>query len=105
MASDGLPGPRCATHFTCAHHLSWVYISGSVAFLAFWKRFAIPKLGEGSDAFRGATLEKLYYSAETLRVTGRIIEQVRLTLSEEQVKEQGDTVERRCDLGSTASHQ
>jgi hypothetical protein len=31
-------------------------------------------MGEGSNALRCATLEKLHYSAETLRVSGRIIE-------------------------------
>jgi hypothetical protein len=31
-------------------------------------------MGEDSNAFRGATLEKLHYSAKTLRVSGRIIE-------------------------------
>jgi hypothetical protein len=54
-----------------------VHISGSVAFLPifqFWERFAFPKLSEGSNALRRATLEKLDYSAERLRVSGKIIE-------------------------------
>jgi hypothetical protein len=51
-----------------------MYISRSVAFLSFWERFAFLKLGEGSNALRRATSQKLHYFAVTLRVTVEIIE-------------------------------
>jgi hypothetical protein len=50
-----------------------VQISVSVAFLPFVKRSVVRKISTGSNALRCATLEKLHYSAETLRVSGRII--------------------------------